>query len=223
MSTLAAIPGQPGMKVDRSILDEVRAILAGYPVKVSAAYATTGHAANGDHSKGLAVDLVPDPARGGTWDDVAALAHKVEPRQNHPIPEFRWVGYNGDLGHGDPAHAGSNAHLHLSFNPPRSSGSGGFPMAAITGIAGLGESAASALGGVLSGALGPAKQLMHSDAQGPAGAAISSAGGIAGEVVDLAQTRAGEWAATKGLRVALIVALVIAAVALIWRGGARLL
>jgi hypothetical protein len=32
-----------------------------------------------------------------------------------PGPVFRFIGWNGYPGHGDPAHAGSNAHLHLSW------------------------------------------------------------------------------------------------------------
>jgi hypothetical protein len=30
-------------------------------------------------------------------------------------PPFRFVGYNGYPGHGDPAHCDCNAHLHLSW------------------------------------------------------------------------------------------------------------
>jgi hypothetical protein len=31
------------------------------------------------------------------------------------VPAIQFVGYNGYPMHGDPAHAGSNAHLHISW------------------------------------------------------------------------------------------------------------
>jgi hypothetical protein len=31
------------------------------------------------------------------------------------VPAIQFVGYNGYSGHGDPAHAGENAHLHVSW------------------------------------------------------------------------------------------------------------
>ena len=37
------------------------------------------------------------------------LADWAEPRQNHPRAPFRWVGYDGDAGHG------CGNHLHLSW------------------------------------------------------------------------------------------------------------
>ena len=44
-----------------------------------------------------AVDIVPEG--GGSkcdrsWLPITELAHWAEPTQNHPIPPFRWVGYN---------------------------------------------------------------------------------------------------------------------------------
>ena len=38
------------------------------------------------------------------------LALWAEPVQNQPVPPFRWVGYDGDAGHG------CGNHLHLSWN-----------------------------------------------------------------------------------------------------------
>jgi hypothetical protein len=100
------------MQVDPRILPDVRRILGAYPVKVTAAYATSGHKPHGEHPKGLALDIVPDPAKGGTWADVNRLAAWAEPGQNQPRKPFRWVGYTGDEGHG-PGH-----HLHLSWAQP---------------------------------------------------------------------------------------------------------
>ena len=44
-----------------------------------------------------------------TWDAITRLAEWAEPLQNQPVPPFRWVGYNGDAGHG------CGNHLHLSW------------------------------------------------------------------------------------------------------------
>jgi hypothetical protein len=59
---------------------------------------------------GLALDIVPDFARGGSWRLITKLAKWAEPHQNQPRAPFRWVGYNGDAGHG------RGNHLHLSWN-----------------------------------------------------------------------------------------------------------
>ena len=67
------------------------------------------HSANGEHPIGLALDIAPDKSKGGTWADIDALAAWAEPRQNHPVAPFRWVGYDGDAGHG------RGHHLHLSW------------------------------------------------------------------------------------------------------------
>jgi hypothetical protein len=104
---LAAIPGFPDEQVDERILPDVLALIATYHVAVTAGYATSGHAPDGEHPLGLAVDLVPGPH--GTWDDVDRLAAWAEPEQDHPRPPFRWVGYNGDANHG------RGNHLHLSW------------------------------------------------------------------------------------------------------------
>lgn len=104
---IVAIPGEPGMTIDERLLSDIAFLRARFHVTVTAGFAATGHAAQGEHPLGLAVDLVPGPA--GTWDDVDALARWAEPQQNHPRPPFRWVGYDGDAGHG------RGDHLHLSW------------------------------------------------------------------------------------------------------------
>ena len=104
---IVPIPGMPGELIDERILPDVELLMQRYHVAVSAGYAPTGHKAGGEHPLGLAVDLVP--GAGGSWDDVDALARWAEPRQNAPHPPFRWVGYNGDAGHG------RGDHLHLSW------------------------------------------------------------------------------------------------------------
>jgi hypothetical protein len=104
---IVPIPGAPGMTIDERLLSDIAFLRARFHVTVTAGYAPTGHEPHGEHPLGLAVDLVPGP--GGTWDDVDALAHWAEPEQNHPRPPFRWVGYDGDPGHG------RGNHLHLSW------------------------------------------------------------------------------------------------------------
>ncbi len=52
----------------------------------------------------------PNFAAGGDWNDIDRLAKMAEPNQNQPRSPFRWVGYNGDSGHG------RGHHLHLSYS-----------------------------------------------------------------------------------------------------------
>ena len=104
---IVAIPGQPGELIDERILPDVLWIIQTFRARVTDGYATTGHAADGEHPLGLGVDLVPGP--GGSWEDIDRLAQLAEPTQNQPRPPWRWVGYNGDTGHG------RGHHLHLSW------------------------------------------------------------------------------------------------------------
>lgn len=101
------VPGQSGQKVDRRILADIVYLIRRYKVRVAAGYALRGHKSNGEHPLGLATDLVPGP--GGSWRKVDRLAKWAEPRQNRPRAPFRWVGYDGDKGHG------RGNHLHLSW------------------------------------------------------------------------------------------------------------
>jgi hypothetical protein len=105
------IPGFPGEQIDRRLLRDLRYFERKYNIFVTDAYSHDGvHASNGEHPLGLAADIVPDEAAGGTWKDITRLAKWAEPVQNEPIPPFRWVGYNGDEGHG------RGNHLHLSWD-----------------------------------------------------------------------------------------------------------
>ena len=108
---IVALPGFPGERIDRRLLTDIRWLRRRYPIFVTDGYSEDPvHAANGEHPLGLALDIVPDIERGGTWADVTALARWAEPRQNRPRAPFRWVGYNGDANHG------RGHHLHLSWN-----------------------------------------------------------------------------------------------------------
>jgi hypothetical protein len=105
---LVGIPSAPGQRVDARILADVEYLVRRYRLTITAAYAATGHAPGGEHPLGLAIDVVPGP--GGSWDEVDRLARWAEPLPAAPRPPFRWVGYDGDPGHG------RGNHLHLSWN-----------------------------------------------------------------------------------------------------------
>jgi hypothetical protein len=120
----ASIPHEAGDMVDRRILPDLRWIAQRYPIYVTDGYSgplpdgehvgcDECHVRGSDHYNGVAVDLVPVGA--GTicdaaWAPITALALWAEPVQNEPVAPFRWVGYNGDAGHG------CGNHLHLSWN-----------------------------------------------------------------------------------------------------------
>ncbi len=70
------------------------------------------HVKHSDHYNGLAVDIVPlngSAKCDASWQGITRLALWAEPQQNQPAPPFRWVGYDGDAGHG------CGNHLHLSW------------------------------------------------------------------------------------------------------------
>lgn len=120
----ASIPHEEGDMVDRRILPDLRWIAKRFPIVVTDGYSgplPNGehagchdcHVHNSDHYNGLAVDIVPPNDSGScdaAWNGIARLAHWAEPVQNRPRPPFRWVGYDGDAGHG------CGNHLHLSWN-----------------------------------------------------------------------------------------------------------
>ena len=105
------IPGFPGEKADRRLLTDIKYLRRKYDIFITDGLSKDDvHAANGEHPIGLALDIVPNAAKGGTWKEISRLAKRAEPQQNDPIAPFRWVGYNGDAGHG------RGNHLHLSWN-----------------------------------------------------------------------------------------------------------
>ncbi len=119
----AAIPHEEGDMVDRRIVPDLRWIAQHFPTYVTDGYSgplpngehvgcDNCHVKHSDHYNGLAVDIVP--LNGSTkcdasWQGITRLALWAEPQQNQPAPPFRWVGYNGDAGHG------CGNHLHLSW------------------------------------------------------------------------------------------------------------
>jgi hypothetical protein len=119
---LAPVPGA-GVECDRRIVPDVIMLIRRWHLRVTACYAATGHKSAGEHPLGLAIDTVPDPP--ATWGMLESLARYAGWRpecastgcaeQTHTA--FRFVGWNGYPGHGDPAHVGAAAaHLHLSWS-----------------------------------------------------------------------------------------------------------
>jgi hypothetical protein len=105
------IPGFPGEKIDRRLLPDIRWMKRRFHIFITDGYSRDPvHAENGEHPIGLATDIVPNAAKGGTWNDIGELAHLAEPKQDQPIMPWRWVGWNGDAGHG------RGDHLHLSWS-----------------------------------------------------------------------------------------------------------
>lgn len=110
------IPGFPGEMIDRRLLRDVRWLRRHHSIFVTDGYSTSSvHSANGEHPIGLALDIVPDNGRGGSWSEIDDLAAFAEPAQNQPIAPFRWVGYDGDANHG----RGNHLHLSWSHSPAK--------------------------------------------------------------------------------------------------------
>jgi len=120
----ASIPHAEGDMDDRRIIPDLRWIAQRFPIYVTDGYSgplpngehagcNNCHVKNSDHYNGLAVDIVPtNPSSkcDANWAGITRLALWAEPVQNEPRPPFRWVGYDGDAGHG------CGNHLHLSWN-----------------------------------------------------------------------------------------------------------
>jgi hypothetical protein len=122
--------GGAAIDCDRRIRDDVVYLAARFHVTVTACYAI--HATGGEHPLGAAVDLVPNPglrwratterlARAVGWRRSCAASGVGPACARSP---FRFVGYDGYPGHGDPAHCrcNGNAHLHLSWLTSASTG-----------------------------------------------------------------------------------------------------
>jgi hypothetical protein len=118
------IPHQAGSRIDSRLIPNLRWLRKRFPFYVTEGYAgplknvgTVGcpdcHVRGSDHHYGAAVDLVAlDFSRSCStrWRPITRLARWAEPRQNAPVSPFRWIGYDGDSGHG------CGHHLHLSWN-----------------------------------------------------------------------------------------------------------
>jgi hypothetical protein len=124
------VTGGPTIQCDRRIRDDVILLALQYRIQVTACYAI--HSKDGEHPLGAAVDVVPAPgatweatteklARAAGWRPLCAAVGVAPSCARSP---FRFIGYNGYPGHGDPAncYCGDNAHLHLSWMTSASPG-----------------------------------------------------------------------------------------------------
>ena len=107
------IPGGNGARIDRRLLPDVRWMKRRFNIGIGDGYAMSGHAMNGEHPIGLALDIFSGNGTNRGWNKIDKLAKLAEPRQNQPILPWRWVGYDGDSGHG------RGHHLHLSWGHNR--------------------------------------------------------------------------------------------------------
>jgi hypothetical protein len=125
-----SITGGAAIECDRRVRDDVIWLARRFHVLVTACYAI--HASAGEHPLGAAVDVVPDGnlswqqtterlARAVGWKRSCAASGVAPACARRP---FRFVGYDGYPGHGDPGHChcGTNAHLHLSWLTSASEG-----------------------------------------------------------------------------------------------------
>jgi hypothetical protein len=104
------IPGFPGERIDRRLLPDIRWMRRRFEIFITDGFSMSPvHSRNGEHPLGLALDIIPYHSKGGTWSRVGDLARVAEPRQDQVRLPWRWVGYNGDAGHG------RGDHLHLSY------------------------------------------------------------------------------------------------------------
>jgi hypothetical protein len=119
--------GEP-QQVDTRIWANAVWVLSNYHLRATAAREAYPHKTHGD---GTAMDMVPaDGSSQADWDNSALkLARDLGWTSGcgengltksagglcDLVPAIIFIGYNGFPSHGDPAHVGSNAHLHVSW------------------------------------------------------------------------------------------------------------
>jgi hypothetical protein len=107
--------------VDSRLWPDAVWLLQTFHLRVLSAREGPPHSTHGD---GTAMDMAPEAGKG--WDETArAAAETLGWRESCGksgaapvcplVPAIQFVGYNGYRLHGDPAHAGGNAHLHVSW------------------------------------------------------------------------------------------------------------
>ncbi len=123
-------PGFGSQRCDARIVDNVVYLARRFRILVTACAEI--HSLSGEHPLGAAIDAVP---ANGDWTNTTeraarALGWKPSCAASGVAPAcakppFRFIGYNGFPGHGDPASCPAPtcaAHLHLSWNTSASSG-----------------------------------------------------------------------------------------------------
>lgn len=131
------IPGQPGEFIAQRVLDEALSIIRRFSLRVTDAFATSGHQGAGHLRFGTAIDVVP--GAGGSWDDVDAAVAWARARGMTAL-------YDGVEGHG----RGHHAHLELMKGIMAGPGGGGFASVARQIVGGASD--AGLLGGIAQGA-----------------------------------------------------------------------
>jgi hypothetical protein len=116
---LVPLPGT-ALRCDARIVADAEYILAHFGLRATSCYRDDGPGDHGEHPLGVALDGVPSD---GDWSRALSAAQAFgwqaacgstgcADRLRAPM---RFIGYNGYPGHGDPAHAGANAHIHFSW------------------------------------------------------------------------------------------------------------
>ena len=108
------------IRCDARIVPDVDYILSTFDLDATSCFRSDGPNDHGEHPLGLALDAVPAD---GDWAHALAAAQAFGWRPSCAAtgcagvldPPMRFIGYNGYPGHGDPAHAGANAHIHFSW------------------------------------------------------------------------------------------------------------
>jgi hypothetical protein len=116
---LAPLAGT-GLRCDARIIPDVEYILSRFGLRATSCYRSDGPGDDGEHPLGLALDAVPID---GDWSRALAAAEAFGWKPScgstgcagQLTAPMRFIGYNGYPGHGDPDHAGANAHIHLSW------------------------------------------------------------------------------------------------------------
>jgi hypothetical protein len=116
---LRTLPGT-SLRCDARIVPDVEYILSTFGLEATSCFRSDGTQDHGEHPLGLALDAVPTD---GDWSHALAAARAFGWRPSCAAtgcagvlnPPMRFIGYNGYPGHGDPAHAGANAHIHFSW------------------------------------------------------------------------------------------------------------
>lgn len=122
--------GFGAMRCDARIVADVVFLMRRFGTRVTACQSI--HSLSGEHPLGAAIDVVPGPS--GGWQAVERLARAVGWKRAcaasgmAPVcasPPFRFAGYSGYPGHGDPSTCipcGGGPHLHLSWQTSASQG-----------------------------------------------------------------------------------------------------
>ncbi len=123
LEALPAAAAGPGEECDSRIVPDVVYLARRFGLVVTDCYGIAPHAADGEHPLGSAIDAVP---RDGNWARTQSAAEALGWHSSCGLsgvapacarPPFRFIGYNGYPGHGDPEHClcGESAHIHLSW------------------------------------------------------------------------------------------------------------